>query len=130
MNTMRLAIAAAALFSMSGAAAAQTATDARCILLSNVFAKQSKDANAQKTAEASFYFYLGRISNSETAAQMKALFDQQSKTITDANAGGLMGECAKGVQAKVQLLQGLAGQAQPAQPAKPQPAKPAQPQGR
>ena len=47
--------------------------------------------------------------------------------ILTAAAGGLMGECAKGVQAKVQLLQGLAGQAQPA---KPQPAKPAQPQGR
>jgi hypothetical protein len=127
MKATRFAIAIAFL-ATGGTAAAQSATDARCILLSNVFAKQSKDANAQKTAEASFYFYLGRIGNQATAAQMKALFDQQSKTITDANAGGLMGECAKGVQAKMQLMQSLAGQAQPA--AKPQQPKPTQPQGR
>jgi len=127
MKVTRLVIALACL-ATSGAAAAQSGTDARCILLSNVFAKQSKDANAQKTAEASFYFYLGRISNQTTAPQMKTLFDQQSKTITDANAGGLMGDCAKGVQTKMQLIQSLAGQPQPA--AKPQQPKPAQPQGR
>ena len=120
MKATRFAIAIAFL-ATGGAAAAQSATDARCILLSNVFAKQSKDANAQRTAEASFYFYLGRIGNQATAAQMKALFDQQSKTITDANAGAMMGECVKAVQAKVQLLQTLSEQ----QP-KPQP----KPQGR
>jgi len=111
---------AAALLASGGSAAAQSATEARCILLSNVFAKEAKDPGAQKIAEAALYFYLGRISPNETSAQMKALFDQQSKTITDANAGALMGECVKVVQTKVQLIQTLAQQSKP----------PANPQGR
>ena len=113
---------AAALLAASGAAAAQSATDARCILLANVFAGQSKDANQQKVAEDSLYFYLGRINGQPTTAQMKAAIDAQAKTITDANAGTLMGECVKAVQAKVQLLQTLAAQSQP--PAAKPPAKP------
>jgi hypothetical protein len=116
----------AVLLATSGAAAAQSATDARCILLSNVFAQQVKDANAQKAAEASLYFYLGRISSAATAAQMKALFESQGKTITNANAGALMSDCAKAVQTKVDMLQSLA----PPQPAAAKPAKPTPPQGR
>ena len=116
----------AVLLATSGAAAAQSATDARCILLSNVFAQQVKDANAQKAAEASLYFYLGRISSAATAAQMKALFETQGKTITNANAGALMSDCAKAVQTKVDMLQSLA----PPQPAAAKPAKPTPPQGR
>jgi hypothetical protein len=111
---------AAALLATGGAAAAQSATDARCIVLATAFANQSKDANQQKLAEDSLYFYLGRIGGQPTAAQMKALLDQQAKTITDANAGTLMGDCVKGVQAKVQLLQALAAQSQPAKPQQPQ----------
>jgi hypothetical protein len=119
MKAIHIAIAAA-LLTTSGAAAAQSATDARCILLSNVFAKQAKDANAQKLAEASLYFYLGRVNGQTTGAQLKTLFDQQAKTITDATAGALMSDCVKTLQAKVQLLQSVAAQAKP----------PAQPQGK
>jgi len=109
---------AAALLTTSGAAVAQSANDARCILLANAFASQSKDANQQKLAEDSLYFYLGRINGQPTTAQMKAVMDAQAKTLTDANAGTLMGECVKAVQAKVQLLQTLAQQQQkpPPQP--------------
>jgi hypothetical protein len=115
---------AAALLATSAAAGAQSATDARCVLLANAFMNQSKDAKAQKLAEATLYFYLGRINPTETTAQMKTLLDQQAKTITDANAGALMGECVKTVQTKVQLLQTLA--AQQMQQSKP----PQQPQGK
>jgi len=121
---------AAALLAIAGPAAAQTATDARCILLSNAFATEAKDAQAQKLAEASLYFYLGRLSPTETTAQLKTVFDQQSKTITETNAGPLMGECVKAVQGKVQLIQTLAAQAQPAAPATPATKPPPQPQGR
>ena len=114
---------AAALLTTSGAAAAQSANDARCIILANAFAGQSKDANQQKLAEDSLYFYLGRINGQPTTAQMKAVMDAQAKTLTDANAGTLMGECVKAVQAKVQLLQTLAAQSQPSKP-------PANPPGR
>ena len=124
MKIVTLALAGA-LLATSGAAAAQSATDARCIVLSNAFAGQSKDANQQKIAEDTLYFYLGRISGQPTAAQMKAAMDAQAKTLTDATAGAQMGECVKAVQAKVQLLQTLAAQSQP-QTAKP----PANPQGR
>ena len=119
MKTPCIAITAA-LLATSTAAAAQSATDARCILLSSIFAKQGKDAQSQKVAEDSLYFYLGRIGGQPTAAQMKAVMDAQAKTLTDANAGTLMGECVKAVQAKVQLLQTVAAQAQPAKPAQPQ----------
>ena len=119
---------AAALLATSGAAAAQSANDARCILLANAFGNQTKDATQQKLAEDSLYFYLGRISGQPTAAQMKAAFDAQAKTLNDSNAGTLMGECVKAVQAKVQLLQTVAAQSQPA-PA-PQATKPSNPQGR
>ena len=125
MKATRLALAAA-LVATSGAATAQTANDARCILLANAFAGQSKDANQKKLAEDSLYFYLGRIDGQPSAAQMKTVMDAQAKTLTDANAGQLMGECVKAVQAKVQLLQTLAAQSAPPAPTKP----PANPQGR
>ena len=115
---------AAALLAAGSAATAQSATDARCIVLATAFANQSKDANQQKLAEDSLYFYLGRINGQPTTPQFKAALDAQSKTLTDANAGTLMGECVKAVQAKVQLLQTLA--TPPAPATKP----PANPQGR
>jgi hypothetical protein len=117
---------AAALAATSGAAAAQSANDARCILLASSFAGQSKDATQQKVAEDTLYFYLGRVPGQPTAAQMKAALDAQDKTITDANAGQLMGDCVKAVQAKVTTLQTIAQQSQAAAPA----TKPTNPQGR
>lgn len=113
MKTLPLALAAAALLGTSGAAVAQGATDARCVILSNVFAKAAKDPQAQKMAEASMYFYLGRM-GSASSAQLKSMFDAQSKTITDANAGTLMGECVKALQSEMQQIQTIAGQSQPA----------------
>ena len=112
MKTVTIAIGAALLVT-SGAAAAQSATDAQCILLSNIFAKEAKDPKQQKAAEAAFYFYLGRVGDSATAAQLKTLFDTQGKTITDKTAGETMNKCVQGLQAKVDLLQSLA----PAKPA-------------
>jgi hypothetical protein len=110
----RIAIAAA-LLTTSGAAAAQTATDASCFLLSNVFARSSSDAGAKKAAEAASYFYLGRIGSQATAAQLKALFDKQAGTITDATAPTMMAACIKELQSKAQLVQSLAPK-QPTQP--------------
>lgn len=121
MKALKIALATA-LLTTAGAAAAQTAGDVQCILVSNAYAGQAKDADAKQIAEASIFFYLGRISNQMTAAQLKALLDAQSKTLTQANAGPTMNKCAAGVQAKVEMLQSLAP--------KPASAKPAQPQGR
>jgi len=125
MKTTRLVLAAV-LAATSTATAAQSAADARCIVLATAFANQSKDANQQKLAEDSLYFYLGRIAGQPSTAQFKTALDAQSKTITDANAGTLRGDCVKAVQVKVQLLQTLAAQSAP--PA--QATKPTNPQGR
>ena len=110
--------AAAALVATSGAAAAQSANDARCILLSSAYAKQDKDQNAQKLAEATFYFYLGRVATQATPAQLKTLFEAQGKTLSDATAGKDMDTCVKGFQDKVQLLQSLSGPPPAAAPTK------------
>ena len=115
MKVTTIAIASALLVS-SGAATAQSASDIQCMLLANVFANNAKDANAQKTAEAALYFYLGRVSDSATPAKLKTQLDAQGKTITDATAGSLMNNCVKAIQSKVQMLQSLA----PPPPKKPE----------
>jgi hypothetical protein len=115
MKTTYLALAAA-LLATGGAASAQSATDARCLILSNAFAQQAKEADAQKMAQASLYFYLGRV-GSQSAPQLKTLLEAQAKTITDANAGNLMNDCVKDVRTKMELMQSLNGPA-PAQSTK------------
>jgi hypothetical protein len=130
MKLARIAIAAALLLT-SGAATAQTATDIGCLMISNVFARDTSDANKQKLAQALSFFYLGRIGRNATPAQLKALMSQQEKTITDATAGPLMNECVKDFQSKLQQVDSLAPKTPPQQPQQPaQPPKPAQPQGR
>ena len=80
MNATRILIAAVLLTS-GGAATAQSATDAQCFILSNAFAAQAKEPDAQKAAEASIYFYLGRIRDTMTAAQLKPLMEADFKAI-------------------------------------------------
>ena len=110
-------LAAIALIAPAAAAPAQSATDARCIVLSNVFSKEGKDEPAKRLAEASLYFYLGRLNTVPTAGQLKTALDSAVATLTDANAGTLMAECVKPVQARIQVLSELSQQAKP----KPQP---------
>jgi len=98
---------AGALLLTGTAATAQSTTDAQCIILSNVFAQQGKDEQAKKAAEVAVYFYLGRVRDGTTAAQLKAVLDQASKPLTDANIGPRMNDCMKAIQGKVELLQSL-----------------------
>jgi len=127
MNATRTIIAATLLVG-SGAASAQSATDAQCLLLSNAFAQQAKQPDDQKAAEVAIYFYLGRIGSQETAAQLKSLLDQESKTITQTNASTLLDACIKNVRDRMQLVQSLSPQAK--QPETKQPETKQQPQGR
>ena len=117
---------AGALLLTGTAANAQSVTDAQCIILSNVFAQQGKEPQQQKAAEAAVYFYLGRVRDGTTAAQLKALLDQASKPLSDANIGPKMNDCMKALQGKVDLLQSLAPKTAQ-QPATTQP-RAAQPQ--
>jgi hypothetical protein len=127
MKIVRIGLATA-LLAASGAAGAQSATDARCLLLSNAFANGAKDENAKKAAEVAGYFYLGRISEHATAAQLKPVLERESKSITDANAGAQMTSCVKAIQDKVQLVQSLGPSSPPA--ATPPTKPPPNPQGR
>jgi hypothetical protein len=112
MKAITIAVAAA-LLATSGAAVAQSTTDAGCILVANAFAQGTKDAQAQKLAEASFYFYLGRISDHETSAQLKTLLDAKAKTLTDATASTVMNACVKQLQDKLDMIKSIAGQSAP-----------------
>jgi hypothetical protein len=126
MKTLRIAVAAALLLT-SGSAFAQSASDVRCLILSNALASQGKDENDKKVGQSSFYFYLGRLGANATAAQLKALADQEGKSITEATANKMMNDCADGVAAKVQMVQSLSGSEKPAAAA---PSQRKQPQGR
>jgi hypothetical protein len=121
MKAVPIALAAALL--LSGAPAqAQTASDAGCLILSNVFAQKAAEPSVKKISESAFYFYLGRVADRTTAAQLKALLDTQSKTITDATAGTMMKNCIQTLQNRADLVQSLAPPP-PQQPAPP-PKKP------
>jgi hypothetical protein len=124
MKAFNIAIASALLLT-GGTATAQSASDAQCIIVSNAFASQSKDAEQQKVAQASMYFFLGRISSTTTAAQLKTLLDAQMKTINNTNAGETMNKCLATIKSRVDMLESLDPDAKPATPAKP--GAPAQP---
>jgi hypothetical protein len=123
MKLAHIAIAAA-LIAPAGTAAAQSQSDARCILVANAFSKNSKDANSAKAAEAASYFYLGRVSEGMSAAQLKALFEAASKGLTNENAGSTMEACVKPIQARITMLQSISQSSQAAQPASPTQKKP------
>jgi len=103
-----LTVTAAALLMTTGAASAQSANDIKCMILSNAFAKNTKDPDSQKAAEAALYFYLGRVPDGASPSQLKTLLDTQGKTLTDATAGAMMNACVKTIENKVQMLQSLA----------------------
>lgn len=117
MKALKLALAAA-LLSTGAAASAQSASDIRCLVVSNAFAAQATDTNEKKVAESAIYFYLGRIGDGLTPARLKTLLDTETKALSDKTAGTTMDKCVEAIQAKITMMQSLA----------PPPTK--QPQGR
>lgn len=116
MKPLTVAIAIA-LLAAGGDASAQSSSDVGCLLISNAFARSAKDPSAQKAAEAAAYFYLGRIGDHTTPAQLKTMFEAQSKTIDDKTAGSMMNACIAAIATKVKLVQSLSPEAaQPQQP--------------
>lgn len=106
MKTAAIALGAALLM-VGSPAAAQSASDAGCLILSNLFAQKAAEPEIKKIAEQAFYFYLGRVADRTTAPQLKALLDVQGKTITDATAGAMMKTCVQTLQSRADLLQSL-----------------------
>ena len=100
-----LAIGALALTAVP--ASAQTPNDVRCLLVSNVFAKAGKAEKERKIAEATMYFYLGRIAGRFSDAQLKAAFDAQQKAIKGMNGAPIMTACARNMTTSASKVQTL-----------------------
>jgi len=96
---------AVALSALGTPVSAQVGNDVKCLLASNLFANAAKDPKARASAEASRFFYLGRIYGRLDAAQLKTQVLAQQKSITKSNAGQVMNGCARQMAAGVKMVQ-------------------------
>lgn len=105
--------AAALVLGTASPAAAQQVSDVRCLLVTNLFAKNAKDAKARQAAEASKFFYLGRINGRLNATQLKSQALAASKTLNAKNASQVMTACAQQVQTASNSIQATMKQLAP-----------------
>ena len=96
-----------ALGAFGSPARAQVGNDVKCLLASNLFAHSAKDPKVRVSAEASKFFYLGRIYGRLDATQLKAQMLTQQKSITNTNAGQIMNGCARQMEAGVKMVQAV-----------------------
>jgi len=97
----------------SGQAAAQSVdNNARCLLVSNLFANAAKEAKAKEVANAAKLFYGGRVSALPTA-QISAALAAQHKQVTPANAGSTMNACAQAMERALKNIQAASASLQP-----------------
>jgi hypothetical protein len=119
LHPLAATLSAAAMLSLgaSPASAAGEApiNNARCFVVSNIFAKSSDD-KAKQAAVLASYFYLGRLTG--TPAQIEAAIVAQAKTVDPQNAGTTMQACAQAVAAKSSELQAIGQRLSAAAPAK------------
>ena len=112
---MRIFLLAAGLLAFSAApASAQSSNDVRCLLVSNFFAKVSKDEKGRRRAENASYFYLGRSAGRFNDAQLKAALDAEQRSLKSSNAGPVMAACAQYMDINVNRLRNWKGQTTPA----------------
>jgi hypothetical protein len=103
--------AASGLLALAAPAAAQSlASDVKCLVVSNLFAK-SKDPKARQAGVETRFFYLGRLNGS--AAQIQAALEAQGRTITQANAGPTMQACARAVVQRASEVQAIGQRIRP-----------------
>jgi hypothetical protein len=69
-NIPAVAFFAVALSAIGSPASAQVGDDVKCLLASNLFANAAKDPKARASAEASRFFYLGRINRNRSPRAM------------------------------------------------------------
>ena len=100
-NFARVAFALAAVTLTAQPASAQAVNDVRCLLVSNLFAKAAKEPKAKALAEASKYYFLGKLQGRISSAQLKTRAVAEAKSITPKGAGPVMNACAKQLQGTV-----------------------------
>jgi hypothetical protein len=91
-------------------------SDVKCLLLSNIYAKQADDEKARAAALQATFFYLGRVTG--PVADVQARLKEEAKTLPSGNNGDAMAACAN---AMVKRADELSAATQP---------KPAQTEGR
>ena len=89
------------------ASAQSTASDAKCLIVSNVFAKAATDPKAREAAKLASFFYLGRLDGRVPVSQLEAALIAQQKGLTAANAGPVMNECNQFIARRSAALQAL-----------------------
>lgn len=111
------AAVAALLAAFAGRSAAQAPADASCLLVSNIFAKQSTDANQKARAENVLFYYFGRLDGRLSESQLKgALKAAGSSALTPQSVTTLMNNCARNMETRGQALQNISQQLQKAAP--------------
>ncbi len=86
------------------AVAQDSARDAECFLISNMFSR-AKDAKAKEVATQATFFYLGRLRG--TSAEIEAAMVAQAKAITPENAGTKMNNCAQAMGRRATEVRGV-----------------------
>jgi hypothetical protein len=100
-----------AFVAFAGAASTQVlaqerVSDARCLLVSNIFANSAKEAKARSLASSARLFYGGRVSALPNARIQTEMLAQQ-KQVTAANAAATMNACSRGMDQALRNIQAV-----------------------
>lgn len=100
-----MAFGFAAFAAASPAPAQQVARDARCLLVSGVFATSANDEKAKQVANLTRSFFLGRLDSRLSPAQIGAAFAAERRNITQATLAATMNACAQYVGSRTVAVQ-------------------------
>lgn len=102
------------LIGMSPAVSAQSVPeDVRCLLLSNGFAKGTKDERVKQVAVETLLFYLGRLDGRAPSSVLTNAMRSQASSIDPKTAGPEMTACAARVTRAKQAIEVLGRNAAP-----------------
>lgn len=111
MRIARVTMAFVAFFGASQSLAApvvSTNRNIRCLMLSNLYVNSAKDDQGRKAAQATRLFYLGRVDDGLTEAQLESTMLAEGKAITPATAGDEMNKCARTLEQRNAAITAIA----------------------
>lgn len=100
-------VAIASCVATTSAAAQTTPSDARCLLVSNVYAKVATNAGAREAARLASLFYLGRLDGRLSTPQLEAAMLAQQKGLKPNDLEGVMKGCIRFMGQRSAALQAL-----------------------
>lgn len=109
MRRLPILPAAALLAAAAGAplSAQDAASDVKCFMASNVFAKAAPDDKGKEAAIRTRFYYLGRVEVRLTPAQLKAALAAQGKSFDMATAATTMNACVERLDASARSVQAI-----------------------